>query len=464
MKTFFKIIILIFWVGQSCNRQELAPVATSVDTDLSVSNVKAAYDNEMSIVNESFRKGKSKKEKTIKKRIDWDGSYFRTLGTKRRLVIPFHLEEEIYVKLADSSKVSYSKASLIVASTHKGKVNFEVVSLLPDTEFLQQKDRKFSGNIIVENLAGDFIAGYSKSKSSRKAITQNKGNMRTTNYCTYFDWYTCASVGGQMIGCYYDYTETYCDEVDDEDQGSFSILAGQGSDGFWREDLDSSIPDYPPTTNNSDPGIEYQMTTNGDRIDIQKYFNCFDKLPSHNATYKVRLCADLVNNENPDELTKLLKPGHAFLTMTKTNDGTSVSQSFGFYPEIGKVSSFHQPVASQIEDNGATQHEYNAYIEFEVPNEASFNVMKNMAKSLGNSMQYDLNDFNCTDFALQVINAGISESEQIRVPDWIGPSTGINYGTTPNGLYKTIAGMKAQGKQNVGVGNWHAPTGNGSCH
>ena len=68
--------------------------------------------------------------------------------------------------------------------------------------------------------------------------------------------------------------------------------------------------------------------------------------------------------------------------------------------------------------------------------QADFQTLENIAETLANSMKYDLNDYNCTNYALDVFNSIEPLNSQIVVPDWIGPYTGINYGTTPNGLWK----------------------------
>jgi hypothetical protein len=124
-------------------------------------------------------------------------------------------------------------------------------------------------------------------------------------------------------------------------------------------------------------------------------------------------------------------------------------------------------VQSKIKDDGVESHEYDA--SFTLPNisQLDFQTVENMAINLAGSQEYSLYNYNCTDYALQVFNS-ILVNNPITVPDWIGSFTGINFGTTPNGLYNTLVGMKtfAPGvnNPNVSVGPKYAPASAGACN
>lgn len=49
----------------------------------------------------------------------------------------------------------------------------------------------------------------------------------------------------------------------------------------------------------------------------------------------------------------------------------------------------------------------------------------------------------------QNINSGRAPYAQIIVDDWMGDNSGLNYGRTPEGLYKTINQMKRDGNANA---------------
>lgn len=96
-----------------------------------------------------------------------------------------------------------------------------------------------------------------------------------------------------------------------------------------------------------------------------------------------------------------------------------------------------------------------------------FNSIKNLAIGYANSMKYDLNDFNCTDFALNILNFIRPSNNKIIVPDWIGNTIDHhNYGTTPNGLYIALKQMKDNNSSeagNIEIGTFHAPISYGPC-
>jgi len=196
-------------------------------------------------------------------------------------------------------------------------------------------------------------------------------------------------------------------------------------------------------------------------IDLQKYFNCFDNIPDAGATYSVKLCADLPRNQYPYQAMNGMTPGHVFITLTKTNGSQSITQSFGFYPSNGILSTSMLPVSSKIVDDGHNNHEYNASILMNV-SQIDFNAVKNLALAHANAMQYDLSDFNCTDFGLQCFNIARA------VPISIDPLPGwgiIN--NTPNMLYIKLDYMKytnAPEAANIQIGVFNAPTSYGACN
>lgn len=216
--------------------------------------------------------------------------------------------------------------------------------------------------------------------------------------------------------------------------------------------------DIPPYTIESDQAI-----------DLTKLLNCFNSVNSSGASYEIKLCTDLPVNYQPTALTTLLfTPGHAFITLTKTNGNQSVSQSFGFYPLESKTSIFNDPVPSKMVYD--KNHEYNASIKFSL-NPMQFDAAINKAKYLATNL-YDLNDFNCTNYALDVFNEAIDPNVGLAVPDWIGPphiaqpgQPDINYGTTPNGLYKLLQQLSTNSvySSKINIGTFDSPTGSGLC-
>jgi hypothetical protein len=211
----------------------------------------------------------------------------------------------------------------------------------------------------------------------------------------------------------------------------------------------------PPKSHN--PGNDYSAESTDEGINLNYRLNCFNNIPDNgNTKYVVQLLADLPVDNDPNALIGLVdQVGHSFISLNKINGGVSTTEIFGFYPKVGYKSLFNAPVPSQIQDNGL--HEYDALLTRSV-SKNEFEAMLNAAKN--NAMQnYDLKNFNCTDYAVSVFNAGMDNGEKITVVDWIvisfdyangAPVTRIdNYGTTPTGLYKTLSKMSIDGYPGV---------------
>ncbi|MCU0323043.1 MAG: hypothetical protein MUE72_11540, partial [Chitinophagaceae bacterium] len=139
---------------------------------------------------------------------------------------------------------------------------------------------------------------------------------------------------------------------------------------------------------------------------------------------------------DPNALRSGTTPGHAFLTLTKTNGGQSVTKSFGFYPMNGPKSLVSQTSSSKIVNDSG--HEFDASLIVNNLSSSQFNLL--MQQSIINAYSlYGLQSYNCTDFAIETINNVLAQP--LFVADWY--AWGRNFGTTPNGLYLQIATMSS---------------------
>lgn len=202
------------------------------------------------------------------------------------------------------------------------------------------------------------------------------------------------------------------------------VTSGGGSNGGGSSGQAVQIPPY--------------EIPSGAAINLNKYIKCFDNLPNNGAVYSITIYADIPVNSNSNVAALGGTPGHAFITLTKTNGSSSVTQTFGFYPQSGIKSILDVPTTSKMNDNSG--HEYNASLTMNNVSEANFNAAKSTALSKSTN-QYDLNDYNCTDYALDVFNAGRTNNK-ITLSDWLinspagtppyyYPPTTLNYGTIP---------------------------------
>lgn len=196
-----------------------------------------------------------------------------------------------------------------------------------------------------------------------------------------------------------------------------------------------------PITNPSifiepDPNLILNFS-DGNEIDLESYFRCFDLIPNDGAVYSATLSADLPSNGNHLWLiNNNLRPGHAFITMKKTNGNQSATISFGFYPKTQYVSIVNLPVVSEFRND--QYHEANAQLLMPNISALDFNTIRYKARLIQNSNQfYDLDDNNCTDIALEIFNV-IRPNNPVVIADSYGDIFGYNYGKTPNALWYKI--------------------------
>ncbi|MCE6989634.1 hypothetical protein [Dyadobacter sp. CY323] len=185
--------------------------------------------------NKWARTTKDKREKTLNRLVRWD-QYISVLKDKeQRIVVPFTLEEEIFTNWMDGKVIPYSSLTSLVVSKKNGEYNYEVVTKYPDEDWLKRKSTKFSGQIIVEDINGEFIKGYEYKKNEIQPIVKTLKNERTTyeKVCSYINWYTCVSSNGVFYGCNFNYTEEIgCIELQDQDHDKFSVLDGKWYPNF----------------------------------------------------------------------------------------------------------------------------------------------------------------------------------------------------------------------------------------
>ena len=225
-----------------------------------------------------------------------------------------------------------------------------------------------------------------------------------------------------------------------------------------------SAPGQAPSSGDEILIIESYEYETPPAVKLDKIMKCFEGIPDAGAKYSMTMYVDIPNTSDPTQLTKNFSPGHTFLAMTKSNGQSSITQVFGFYPSVGSLSFFGSAVKSKIRDN--SDHEYDASITIDDVDSYSFNTAAYLAQYYSNGMHYDINDFNCTDFAIDVFNKARPLDDQITVPDWTLNSVGVNCGTTPNGLYQILSSAKdnnTPSSKDIDVKTSQAPKGKGEC-
>ena len=218
-----------------------------------------------------------------------------------------------------------------------------------------------------------------------------------------------SSIAGGDYGSYYG-------SLDGGGGGSYGDTGGGGSGETIAVDIESYV-DNPA-------------------INVDQYLKCFDNIPDDGATCSITIYADIPVDSDPSKYFNwnTESPGHCFLELKKTNGTQSVQQSIGFYPATNWKNILNaDPVDSKMVDNG--HHEFNAALKMNV-NPYLFKMAIGKIKELS-TMKYDMDEFNCTDFALEVFNY---VRTPLQIPQYVIPG-GTQASNMPQGLYIKLQDM-----------------------
>lgn len=195
--------------------------------------------------------------------------------------------------------------------------------------------------------------------------------------------------------------------------------------------------------------VDFEFVEDLSPIDITKYLKCFSNIPDDGSSCSIELLVDIPVDNHPNRLFNFDQgsPGHTFLQITKTNGTQSVTQNIGFYPNATWKLLLAEPVQNKILDN--SEHEFNASLTINITPEQ----LNNTINYLGNlaSRDYDIDDYNCTDFALEVFNLS-RISNPIEIQRYPIPGGGMYTNTsTPGALYNRLSIMQHAGTGKAGV-------------
>lgn len=186
-------------------------------------------------------------------------------------------------------------------------------------------------------------------------------------------------------------------------------------------------------------------------IDLDAFLRCFDNIPDEGATCRITIYADVPVNSDP---TKMMdwssgSPGHTWIQLEKTGAGQSASQHIGFYPKSGwKTTLTDAPIEGKFVDNAG--HEFNASYSVDISAEGLHTAMMSILQL--RNVRYDIDAFNCTDWALKVWRRAVSPYLWFDIPKFHMPGSFLPGGTsTPQGLYVAIEELNSTGTAGTSV-------------
>ena len=192
--------------------------------------------------------------------------------------------------------------------------------------------------------------------------------------------------------------------------------------------------------------VDFENQYANPAIDLEKYMNCFSNIPDAGATGSIEIFADIPVNSDPSEFFDWSNgsPGHTFIQLRKQNGSQSVCQNIGFYPKTGwKTTLTPAPIEGKWVDNQG--HEMNASFKINLT-AAQVQSAVTRILYLSRFVNYDIDDYNCTDWALDVFNETVGVNQRLDIPRYNIPGGMAPNGTsTPNGLYIKLQQMQAAG-------------------
>ena len=192
--------------------------------------------------------------------------------------------------------------------------------------------------------------------------------------------------------------------------------------------------------------VDYEYQIDNSAIDLQKYLDCFNKITDAGSNCSIEIFTDIPVDKDPYKLFTYSQgyAGHTFLQIKKSNGNQSAMQNIGFYPVSGwKTLISPAPVDGKFVDN--SDHEFNASFKVNISPEQLKAAITHLL-NLERFVKYDIDDYNCTDLAVEVFNVVRHPTQQLLIPRYAIPGGMAPAGTsTPQGVYNKLLEMQQSG-------------------
>jgi len=384
----------------------------------------------------TLQRGNIPNERTQQPRtLNWNDATLAKFHNQPAILVPIQTQGDPFIKtdLAGDNIFrldNQQRLMLYQDSAHRWQA--ELLTFLPDSNFLTSNDQQhFTGVILVEDWWGNPLRKYLHSANGTagqlapedthtgtvQALEQRQNPAPNTviTSCTYLYGYNYTPSnpdGGthwvQLIACKnMVIPDKY--EAGGNGYGGLGGSAGGGSSS-------GAAPTIRPPTS---------IITN-----LQDYLKCFQLTPG--ATYQVTVCVDqpkpgtrtpwTFTNDGSSGSVDPVNVGHTFLLLEQINlNGFNISRYVGFYPS-DIVTPRSSPIASVLNNDG--MHKYNIGARYTLGSAQFFALLA--AIPTNGAKNYQANTYNCTNFVLDVMDAG-----HIYLPHtiggWLG-GTGVDPG------------------------------------
>lgn len=369
--------------------------------------------------------------KTLSKTPIWKKAYITQMSVGEAVVVPVHFNNPFLVKSSFGGNKLYSiddLTKLLIYKDVNRQFHVEVVTLFPDSSYVNKKAHLFSGIAFVEDWVGHPLNKYQylangKIKEYRINKNQGKANFPDKDvdiaaaskfiqvcYEIHGYNYSVDSPNGgyywsEPAGCslyFFDDEEPSSYFVNGDDYGS---MGGGGTSGVGEN-----------------PGISVANAVTvlpGKNViaNFKDYSKCFDNVPGTDHSYQVTVC---VSQPEPGTRTTwtfnpvsggsssandIVGVGHTFLTLSEISPSNSIVRNVGFYPTVNVDPLTTSSVGALNNDE---MHEYNVAVTINLTSSEFTSLLSYISQVGSSKLSYDLNGFNCTTFALNALsNIGI---------------------------------------------------------
>jgi len=346
--------------------------------------------------------------------------------------------ERTLLRIAFIERKMYESFVLIDVNTEGRIKKGRIIQLIK-----QQEAEFFDGSIVIKSLKGHIIEEASIINGFRR---NNNNLMRYVTPDPYEELPEVvivstypSNVGTVSWSTWYNLTSM----LDDSDADNFYSLSDPfvGGSGSGSSTIGSATGGV-PVIGEAAMIVDFEQQYDDPAIDVERYLRCFSNIPDAGATCTIAIYSDLPVDGDPDVFFNYNSgsPGHAFIRIEKRNGSQYAKQYIGLYPKTAwKTTLTTAPIDGKLVDN--KQHEYNAYMEVSIT-ATQLAAAINKIKAHGQTPQYIVDRYNCTDFALAVWNAGTPVSQNIEIPKYHIPGSMQPVSSTPQGLYIKMKELK----------------------
>jgi hypothetical protein len=449
-------IAILCAVLVSCKKESKT---ISKDADPEISAAKAFFSNYVSDSRSSPNRQnfRSNQSKTIL----WDQAQKVNLPEGMTVVVPVSYAKNLYVSAAvvgDKIIGLNDITKLIITKDSSNSYCYTLCTFIPDSVAISSETWT-SGIILSEDWQGNSLDKPRRFFSNSTATT-NQQNVKTDPA--------------------YVQTIQTCNEID-----GYNYSPDDPSGGFaWSETTCTSynfttlIPDNPSTPGGAissvygvfpiPPAVSINLPPPGNPIgNITDYFKCFSQGDGgHSFSVTLAIEQPVQGTRTPWTFTRgglsgssvtgnPVNVGHTWLIFTESTPSGTITRNVGFYP-AALVSPFSPSAQGVLGDDEATN--YNISLSVSLNSSQFFSMLNFVSQGNNQGYLYDLNQNNCTSFALDAMAVG-----NVVIPSTVGHWVGNGQGLDPGDLGEDVRNMAlSNGMTRNTVSNSHPNT--SSCN